>query len=106
MDREGIPFSFEDVKLRYTIPEQSKLYLVDFGLQDNRILVEVKGRFDSKDRQKMKWVKLSNPDLDIRFVFANPNTKIRKGSETTYGMWCDQYGFPYAAKEVPEHWIT
>ena len=31
--------------------------------------------------------------------------KIRKGSKTTYGMWCDKHKFLYADKDVPQDWI-
>ena len=78
-------------------------YLCDFKLP-NGILVEAKGYFDTRAQVKMKAVKKENPHLDIRFVFMNANTKLRKGSKMTYADWCDKYGFPWAEKTIPLEW--
>ena len=32
-------------------------------------------------------------------------TKIRKGSKTTYGMFCDKHGILWAEKTIPESWL-
>ena len=45
------------------------------------------------------------PDMDLRFVFTNSKGKIRKGSKTTYAMWCNKYGFQYADKLIPASWF-
>ena len=55
-------------------------------------------------RKKHKLVKEQHPDLDIRFVFSNPKSRIGKKSQTTYGMWCERFGFKYATGEVPLEW--
>jgi len=39
-------------------------------------------------------------------VFTNSNTKINKGSKTTYGMWCSKNGFLYADKLIPKEWLN
>lgn len=57
------------------------------------------------DRKKHLLVKIQHPDLDIRFVFSNPNAKLRKGSPTTYADWCKKNGFLYAGKTVPLEWV-
>ena len=44
-------------------------------------------------------------ELDIRFVFSNPNTKIYKGSKTTVAQWCEKYNFKYATKYIPTAWL-
>lgn len=87
----------------YLQPHKVRSYRPDFILW-NGIVVEVKGRFQTNDRQKHKFLKKYHPELDIRFVFDNPNAKINKGSPTTYAKWCDDYGFQYAAKLVPPEW--
>ena len=46
-----------------------------------------------------------NPDLDIRMVFSNANTRIAKSSPTTYAIWCDKHGIKYASKTIPLEWI-
>jgi len=53
----------------------------------------------------MRLIKEQYPKLDIRFVFSRSKTKINKGSNTTYGMWADKYGFPYADKLIPKEWL-
>ena len=32
-------------------------------------------------------------------------TKIRKGSKTTYGDFCDKNGIIWAEKNIPESWL-
>jgi hypothetical protein len=82
-----------------------RTYTPDF-LLPNGILIETKGRFTTEDRKKHLEIQKQHPTLDIRFVFTNSRAKIRKGSKTSYGMWCDKYGFLYADKDVPQEWIT
>lgn len=103
LEELGVKFEFEAYRLRYTVPARTGSYETDFVLP-NGIIVETKGRFTSKDRQKHKQIREQFPELDIRIVFSNPNTKIGKKSKTTYAMWCDRLGIPYAAKTVPVEW--
>jgi len=81
-----------------------RTYTPDF-LLPNGILIETKGRFTPVDRLKHLKIKKQHPELDIRFVFSNSRSKLRKGSKTTYGDWCDKHGFLYADQDVPEEWI-
>lgn len=101
----GLPFSYESIKLRYLQPEKMRSYTPDFPIADGFIIIESKGRFLTDDRQKHLLVKAQHPNLDIRFVFDNPWTRINKGSKTTYADWCDKHGFKWAAKLVPEEWL-
>jgi hypothetical protein len=71
----------------------------------NGIIVEVKGYWLPEDRTKHLLIRQSNPRLDVRFVFQNPNSKLRKGSQTTYAMWCDDYGFKWATRAIPPEWL-
>lgn len=106
---EGILFEYEQHKLTYNVPQRTATYTPDFFITNRsgkQIIIETKGRFVTADRQKMLLVKDQHPDLDIRMVFSNPNTRISKQSKTTYGMWCQRHGFPYAAKVVPEEWLN
>lgn len=100
----GVAFTFESHVIRYTKPARSARYTPDFILP-NGIIIETKGRFVTADRQKHLFVKEQHPDLDIRFVFSNPRTKISKKSQTTYGMWCEKHGFLYFAKVIPDAWL-
>lgn len=85
-------------------PAKARKYTPDFVLP-NGIIIETKGRFVVKDRQKHLLVQKQHPDKDIRFVFSNPRQRISKLSRTTYGDWCEKHGFQYAAKSIPEAWI-
>jgi hypothetical protein len=100
----GVPFEYEKLKIHYTKPITHHTYTPDFVLP-NGIIVETKGRFTPADRKKHILVKTQCPHLDIRFVFTNPKAKIRKGSKTTYAVWCTKQGFKYAKEMIPLEWI-
>lgn len=123
----GVRYTYEDLKITYwkkvtngailypsgNISELSNLtpvslhtYTPDFHLLDFGIIIETKGRFLPADRTKHKAIKRQNPDLDIRFVFSNPNAKLNKGSKTTYADWCDRYGFKYSKKRIDQKWLV
>ena len=99
----GVKFTYEQFKIKWVDPK-TKTYTPDFVLE-NGIIIETKGRFISPDRAKHLAVRDQYPDLDIRFVFTNSRTKLYKGSKTTYGMWCDKYGFKYADRVIPNAWL-
>ena len=99
----GVDFGYETVKINWKLVE-NKTYTPDFILP-NGIIIESKGRFVLDDRKKHLKVREQNPDLDIRFVFSNSRNKIRKGSKTTYAMWCEKNNFLYADKRIPDEWI-
>jgi len=99
----GVDFGYETVKINWKLVE-NKTYTPDFILP-NGVIIESKGRFVPDDRKKHLKVREQNPDLDIRFVFSNSKNKIRKGSKTTYAMWCEKNNFLYADKRIPEEWI-
>lgn len=100
----GIEPKYEKIRIRYLQPSKFKLYTPDF-LLPNGIIVETKGRFVSADRAKHLLIKQQYPDLDIRFVFTNPNARLSKRSKTTYAQWCEKHGFKYAHGAIPEEWF-
>ena len=100
----GVPFTYEETKIKYIKPASEHQYTPDFVL-DNGIIVETKGRFLIADRKKHMLIKRQQPHLDIRFVFSNSKQKLNKGSYTTYAQWCVKNGFMYADKMIPEDWI-
>lgn len=102
IEHQGL-FDTDKTKTRIPYSEQHT-YIPDFVLP-NGVLIEVKGYFPSEDRTKMRAVKDSHPELDIRFVFQRAKTKLNKESKTTYGDWADKYGFPWADREIPVEWI-
>ena len=103
LKQKGVNFTYEEFKIKWVDPK-TKTYTPDFVLE-NGIIIETKGRFISPDRAKHLAVRDQYPDLDIRFVFTNSRTKLYKGSKTTYGMWCDKYGFKYADRVIPNAWL-
>jgi len=100
----GIPFTYEQTKVKYIKPASEHQYTPDFVL-DNGIIIETKGLFTAIDRQKHMLVKRQHPHLDIRFVFSNSKARLSKSSRTTYAMWCVKNGYMYADKMIPEDWI-
>lgn len=78
-------------------------YLPDFILP-NGIVIEAKGRLDAGTCRKMRCVKASNPDLDIRFVFQDARQKLNKRSKLRYWEWAERYGFQWAEGTIPLAW--
>ncbi len=103
LKKRGVSFEYETLKIKWTLLE-NKTYTPDFILP-NGIIIESKGRFVAADRKKHLRVKEQHPDLDIRFVFSNSRAKLNKGAKSTYGDWCDKYGFTYADKRIPDEWL-
>ena len=103
--RTGVPANYESHVIRYDQPLTHKRYTPDFVLQ-NGIIIETKGRFVTKDRQKHILIKQQHPNLDIRFVCDNPRARISKTSRTMYWMWCEKHGFEYAKGLIPELWFN
>ena len=93
---ENIKIEWEDLCYR--------TYTPDFILK-NGIIIETKGRFIALDRRKHLAIKTQHPNLDIRFVFTNSKNKLRKGAKSSYGEWCDKYGFRYCDRVIPEDWL-
>ena len=103
LEYRGVPFEYEALVINYTLNKKGK-YHPDIVLP-NGIIVEAKGWFREDALKKMKAVKESNPDLDIRIVFQRADEPIRKGAKMTYGQWADKYGFPWASRVIPQEWI-
>ena len=71
------------------------------------MFVETKGRWTTIDRTKMKHVLASNPGVDIRMVFQNPNQRISKNSKTTYESYANKLGIMHVAKrDIPAEWLA
>ena len=101
-------FSYESEKISYIQPQTKHNYTPDFVLNKidgNKMYVETKGRWVKTDRLKFDLIFQQYPDIDIRFVFQNPNAKLYKGSKTTYAQYCDKKGWRWAKKEIPEEWL-
>lgn len=103
LDELQVNYEYEQLKIKYDVQEV-RTYTPDFVLA-NSIIVETKGRFTVADRKKHLLIQKQHPFLDIRFVFQNSRAKLYKGSKTTYGEWCDKWGFMYADKSIPKEWL-
>lgn len=96
--------NYEAVKFDYIIPESHHVYTPDFPVC-KRIVIETKGRWVVEDRQKMLLIMEQHPEIEVRMVFYNANQKIKKGSKTSYAMWCDKHGIKWANKRIPTEWL-
>lgn len=95
---------YEPEKIKYVVPAVTRTYCPDFKISDN-VFIEAKGKFDPIDRQKHLLLREQYPNVKIYIVFQNANQKIRKGSNTTYGMWCDEHGIEWSHKTVKREWF-
>ena len=94
---EKLKIEWEDLKYR--------TYTPDFEL-DNGIIIETKGIFSAADRRKHIEIQRQHPGLDIRFVFSNARSRLYKGAKSRYCDWCDQKGFQWAHRVIPEDWLN
>jgi len=101
LDSLKVKWEFEPDKIPYI--GKPHTYTPDFKI--GSIYIETKGRFLAKDRAKHLLVREQHPELDIRFVFTNPNQKLYKGAKTTYADWCIKHEFNYSRSRIPESWI-
>tara|TARA_R100001082_G_scaffold111222_1_gene94217 strand:+ start:776 stop:1132 length:357 start_codon:yes stop_codon:yes gene_type:complete len=103
LNKQKIKFEFEPHKIGYVPPP--RVYIPDFYIKDHDFYIEVKGRLLQSDRVKHLLVKKQNPELDIKFLFANSRKKIYKGSKTSHADWADKHGFEWAEQVPPKEWI-
>lgn len=96
VEYEKLKIEWEDLKYR--------TYTPDFEL-DNGIIIETKGIFSPADRRKHLEIQRQHPTLDIRFVFSNANARLYKGAKSRYCDWCEQKGFKWAHRVIPEGWL-
>ena len=103
------PVNYETKTLQYIVPQKNSKYTPDFIFTKKNgsiMYIETKGRWTSTDRQKMKHILASNPGIDLRMVFQNPNQKISKGSKTTYEAYANKLGINHVAKkDIPTEWF-
>jgi hypothetical protein len=106
MEGKKFKADYEPDSFEYTV-EETRTYTPDFRVRLPRKMyyIEYKGVLDLETRKKMVRVRDQHPDLDIRFVFQKAGNKIRKGSPTSYGDWCDQNGFLWADNCIPKEWL-
>lgn len=105
LDAAGCKAQYEPFKIPYVIPVSNHNYTPDFVLE-NGIVIETKGRWVLEDRKKIALLKEQYPNLDLRMVFSNSNSRIRKGAKSRYKDVCEKLEIPYADKEIPDDWLA
>lgn len=89
-------YEYESTKITYIVPESKHTYTVDWTL-NNGLLLETKGYLsDHQERHKYVLLKQQYPDLNLRFVFDNPN-KLCGGTKYTHAKWAEKWGFKYCS---------
>jgi hypothetical protein len=101
--RLGVDYRYEELTGEYHVPARTSRYTPDFLLW-NGIIIETKGLWDTKDRQKIRFIVTQYPGLDFRMVFSNSRARISKQSKTTYADYCARLEIPFADKLIPESW--
>lgn len=104
----GVQYEYEVTKVPYIIPASNHTYTVDWTLL-NGMLIETKGYLeDHAERKKYVLIKEQHPEIDIRFVFQDPNKKCG-GMKTTHAQWANKCGFKWCSIKDTEQlkkWIT
>lgn len=105
--KAGLKVIYETDKVIYRIPARNHKYTPDFRLPKpgGFFYVETKGIWSVQDRAKCLLCIAQNPGIDLRMVFSNQNSRIYKGSTTTYAMYCEKHGIKYAHKWIPDEWL-
>jgi len=100
-------YQYEVTKIKYIVPESEHVYTVDWTIH-NTLLIETKGYLsDYSERKKYELIKKQHPDLNIKFVFDNPN-KLCGGTKMTHGKWAEKNNFDYCGIKDTEkvaQWI-
>jgi hypothetical protein len=102
-----VDYEYEFTKIPYVIPESNHYYIVDWTIR-NGLLLETKGYLsDHAERKKFILLKEQHPDIDIRFIFDNPN-KLCGGTKMTHAKWAEKYNFKYCSikdKDQILNWV-
>lgn len=96
MEKAGLRFTYEERKLRYTHLTKTT-YKTDFEVATpiGPVLVEVKGFWTHQNRQKVRQVLKSYPEINLVMAFIKPTNKISAQSKTTYAMFCEKNNIPW-----------
>ena len=101
----GFHVTYERRHINYTT---IRTYTPDFHVirPGLTFFIEVKGYLSEADRRKYREVRATNPEIDLRFLFMKPNTRIEPGSPTTYGAWATKLGFLWGStSDIPMSWF-
>lgn len=117
LEERGVDYGYEQESYEYftkvtkgvcedcggTQVYQRHWYTPDFFLPSG-VIVEAKGHFTGANRNLLKAVRDAHDPIDLRLVFFSDN-RISKKSMTRYSDWCEDFGFEYAFKRIPDEWL-
>lgn len=100
-----ISFEYEPIKIKYVQPAKNRTYTPDFKI--GPLFIEAKGRLTREDRNKLCWIRESNPDMRLVILLQDSTRPLYKGSPTSYGEWCTKQQFEWAdfSDGIPKEWI-
>ena len=104
IDLSKAKITYETERFDYTV---EKVYVPDFIIhrpKKDKIYIEAKGYWDTEDRAKIKRIKETYPDIDLR-MFFQANNKIHPKSKTGYSDVCEKLNIPYCIGKIPEDWF-
>lgn len=103
----NVPYVYEGTKISYVVPESNHTYTVDWTI-GKKLLIETKGYLSTyEERRKYILLKEQHPNMDLRFVFDNPN-KLCGGTKMSHAKWAEKYGFKFCSikdSEQLQSWI-
>ena len=102
--QQELAFFYESERFPYYLKRQ---YTPDFQVKGEKFdfWIEVKGRWDSVDRNKFLAVITNNPDLHIFVALQAPRQTISKQSKTMYCQWAQKYGIAWCPCPIPQQFF-
>ncbi len=98
LSKSGWLYEDPTEKVKYTVNHS---YQPDFT-KKGKPLLEFKGRFKTREEaSKYIWIKKCNPNIELIFVFQNPDAEIsfaykrKNGKRMTYAEWAVKNNFQY-----------
>jgi hypothetical protein len=118
---QNISFEYEPARLHYKDSDgRKRIAQPDFHLKPKSndphggMFVEAKSLLKHDHLPRYELLKEQRPDLDIRFVFEEPDRTIShfgvvddegQTRAVSYAEWADMNGFKWAGETVPAAWI-
>lgn len=109
LQQQGHEISYERDRFDYYL---KRFYTPDFIVKGKAFdfYIEVKGYWDSADRNKFLAVIQKHPLLPIFIAFQRPNQTISKTSKTSYCQWAEKFGIAWCPTPIPDNflnaWVT
>ena len=95
LERRKLKATYEANSIPFVTPPQKRSYTPDWKIREG-VYIETKGRFTAGDRKKALWVRESNPDVTVYFLFQRGSNTLSKTSKTSYLDWCKKNDFEAA----------